>query len=75
MKPELDYWSIVELIDLSSHRDEAVAALDLWKDILLPGCLRGYLTQHCLSQTGDPTQSNRVENDGMWGKGDGLDQQ
>lgn len=47
MEPELDNWSIVELIYLAAHGDEAVAALNLLY-ILLPWCLCGYFTQHCL---------------------------
>lgn len=47
MEPELDDRSIVKLVDLASHGDEAVAILNLL-DILLSGCLCGYLTQHCL---------------------------
>lgn len=47
MEPELDNWSIVELVYFASHGDEAVAVLNL-RNILLSGCLRGNLTQHCL---------------------------
>lgn len=47
MEPELDNWSIVELVYLAAHGDEAVAVLNLL-NILLSGCLCGYLTQHCL---------------------------
>lgn len=60
MKPELDDRSIVELIYLSSHGDKTVAALDLL-NILLSGCLCGYLTQHCLGECGAHTERERDE--------------
>lgn len=43
MEPELDNRSIVKLVDLASHGDEAVAFLNLL-NILLPGCLCSYFT-------------------------------
>lgn len=43
MEPELDNGSIVELVYLATHGDEAVAVLNLL-NILLSGCLCGYLT-------------------------------
>lgn len=49
MKPELHNRCIVELVYLASHGDEAVAVLNLL-NILLSGCLCGYLTQHCLGE-------------------------
>lgn len=60
MKPELDNRSIVELVYLASHRDEAVAALNLL-DILLSGCLCGYLTQHCLGDCKPHIERGRRE--------------
>lgn len=51
MEPELDNRSIVELIYLAAHGDEAVAVLNFF-NILLSGCLCGYLTQHCLGGGG-----------------------
>lgn len=51
MEPELDNGSIVELVYLATHGDEAVAVLNLL-NILLSGCLCGYLTQHCLGGAG-----------------------
>lgn len=47
MEPELDNGSIVELVYLATHGNEAVAVLNLL-NVLLSGCLCGYLTQHCL---------------------------
>lgn len=49
MKPELHNGCIVELVYLASHGDEAVAVLN-FLNILLSGCLCGYLTQHCLGE-------------------------
>lgn len=60
VKPELDNWSVVELVYLASHGDEAVAALNLL-DILLSGCLCGYLTQHCLGECKPHTERWRRE--------------
>lgn len=34
MKPELDNWSVVELVYLASHGDKAVAALNLLNILL-----------------------------------------
>lgn len=47
MEPELDNGSVVELVYLAAHGDEAVAVLNLL-DVFLPGRLRGDLTQHRL---------------------------
>lgn len=62
MEPELDNWSVVELVYLASHGDEAVAVLNLL-NILLSGCLCGYFTQHCLEtmQTPHGAREERVK--------------
>lgn len=60
VEPELHNWSVVELIYLSSHGDEAVAVLNLL-NILLSGCFRGYLTQHCLGECKPHMERGRTE--------------
>lgn len=47
MEPELDNGSVVELVYLAAHGDEAVAVLNLLH-IFFPGRLCGDLTEHCL---------------------------
>lgn len=47
MEPELDNGSVVELVYLAAHGDEAVAVLNLL-DVFFPGRLRGDLTEHGL---------------------------
>lgn len=52
MEPELDNGSVVELVYLAAHGDEAVAVLNLFH-VFLPGRLRGDLTEHGLGGGGD----------------------
>lgn len=47
MEPELDNGSVVELVYLAAHGDEAVAVLNLL-DVFFPGRLCGDLTEHRL---------------------------
>lgn len=51
MEPELDNGSIVELVYLAAHRNEAMAVLDLLH-VFLPGGLGGDLTEHGLGGGG-----------------------
>lgn len=63
MEPELDNRSVVELVYLASQRDKAVAALNLF-NILLSGCVCGYLTKHRLSECKPHDERGRRE--GNW---------
>lgn len=57
MEPELDNGSVVELVYLAAHGDEAVAVLNLL-DVFFPGRLCGDLTEHRLGWEGgcEPTE-------------------
>lgn len=57
MEPELDNGSVVELVYLAAHGDEAVAVLNLL-DVFFPGRLCGDLTEHRLGGRAvcEPTQ-------------------
>lgn len=57
MEPELDNGSVVELVYLAAHGDEAVAVLNLL-DVFFPGRLSGDLTEHRLGGRAvcEPTQ-------------------
>lgn len=60
MEPELDDWSVVELVYLASQGNEAVSFLN-FLDILLSGCFCGYLSQHCLGECKPQMERGRRE--------------
>lgn len=51
MEPELDNGSVVELVYLAAHGDEAVAVLNLLH-VFFPGRLGADLTEHRLGEGG-----------------------